>query len=472
MLNAQEKLVLSLAQCIEIGRSNSPAAHIVYSEFEATRLDYNSFYAGLYPQLSLSMTTPQYNSSISQITLDDGTSRYVTRKEAYSSVNLSIQQQIPWTGGSFSVSSGIERLDLFGDTESYLWRSSPLFMQYRQPIFQFNSLHWQKRLFDLQYRIAEKRLQEDIEQIAMDVSEYYFNFYLSQISLDNAMANFSINDSIFVISRGRYQVGKIAENDLLQSELKRLESRSQVNRARLDYKRAQEDLRINLGLPENREIELLPPANILVMKIDPDLAVEQARKNRSDPLNYTFRKMVSQRDVEQARSESGLTGSMVASYGYNKSNNTNDISLLYKDPLDQQFFSLGFEIPLFTWGQGAAQIEAQHSRQQAVEITVNLSEQEFYENVYFQALEVAYLQNQVLLSAKADTIAQRRFEVSKNRYLIGSIDITNLFIAQNEKDGARREYIDNQRRFWFAYYLLRQMTLYDFITNQPIIIDD
>jgi outer membrane protein TolC len=469
ILYAQDKIVLTLEQCIQIGQTKSPVSNIIYSEFEATQQDYNAFNAGLFPQLSLSMVSPQYNRSISQITLDDGTSRYVTRQEANTSLNLSLLQEIPWTGGSFTIRSGIERIDLFGDSKSFLWRSTPLILEYRQPIFQFNSLNWQRKLLDLQYRIARKRLHEDIEGVAMEISEYFFNFHLAKINLDNAQANFSVNDTIYTISKGRYQVGKIAENDLLQSELKLLEARSSLNRSQLDFKKAREDLRIHLGFPADMEIELIPPGNALAIEIDPDLAVEQARKNRSDPLDYTYRKLVSERNVDQARSNAGLSGSLTAGYGYNQSNNSNDISLLYKNPLDQQFFFLGFEIPLFTWGKGSAQIEAQRSRLQAVETNVKLNEEEFYESVYFQALEVAHQQNQVLLSAKSDTVAQRRFEVTKNRYLIGKIDITNMFIAQNEKDAARREYIDNQRRYWFAYYLLRQMTLYDFIENRPLI---
>jgi len=45
-------------------------------------------------------------------------------------------------------------------------------------------------------------------------------------------------------------------------------------------------------------------------------------------------------------------------------------------------------------------------------------------------------------------MAQRRFDVSKDRYLIGKIDVTNLFLAQNEKDSARRSRIQTLWDFW------------------------
>ena len=63
----------------------------------------------------------------------------------------------------------------------------------------------------------------------------------------------------------------------------------------------------------------------------------------------------------------------------------------------------------------------------------------------------------------------RRYDVSKNRYLIGRIDITNLFIAQNAKDGARRNYIQSLRSYWTGYYNLRRLTLCDFEQGEPIL---
>jgi len=61
-----------------------------------------------------------------------------------------------------------------------------------------------------------------------------------------------------------------------------------------------------------------------------------------------------------------------------------------------------------------------------------------------------------------DQVALERYKVSQNRYLIGKIDITNLNIALNEKDNAKRSYIQALNSFWGAYYDLRKLTLYDF----------
>jgi hypothetical protein len=40
-----------------------------------------------------------------------------------------------------------------------------------------------------------------------------------------------------------------------------------------------------------------------------------------------------------------------------------------------------------------------------------------------------------------------------------------------EKDEARRSYIAALRDFWTAYYRLRELTLFDFQQNTPILAD-
>jgi outer membrane protein TolC len=87
---------------------------------------------------------------------------------------------------------------------------------------------------------------------------------------------------------------------------------------------------------------------------------------------------------------------------------------------------------------------------------------------HFAVLELEQARRALLLSGSADTVAAKRFEVAYNRYVIGRINIDNLYIAQNEKDQARTQYVQALRQYWQAYYLLRRLTLFDFETGRPI----
>ena len=57
---------------------------------------------------------------------------------------------------------------------------------------------------------------------------------LAQISLEIAQKNLANNDTIYKIGQGRYNLGRIAENELLDLELNVMNSRQQVAQALVD----------------------------------------------------------------------------------------------------------------------------------------------------------------------------------------------------------------------------------------------
>jgi outer membrane protein TolC len=125
-------------------------------------------------------------------------------------------------------------------------------------------------------------------------------------------------------------------------------------------------------------------------------------------------------------------------------------------------------MPLVQWGAGHAAVEAARAEGDRVESASRASREQIMENAHFTALQLAQSRRQLLISAKADTVAAKRFEVAKNRYVIGKIDIGALYIAQSEKDAARLAYVQSLSGFWGSYYRLRRVTLYDFAADREI----
>ena len=63
------------------------------------------------------------------------------------------------------------------------------------------------------------------------------------MTLANAAANVAVNDTLYTLNKGRFEVGKIGENDLLKSELALLRARAAVDDAKLARDRAEAALR-------------------------------------------------------------------------------------------------------------------------------------------------------------------------------------------------------------------------------------
>ncbi len=459
-------LTLTLNECIKIAQNNSPQSKIAKNKYLNTFYSYQAFKSGFLPQLSFSGSAPGLVRQINQITLPDGSLAYQSQSYLSSSAGLYISQKIPWTGGNITASSSLSRIDISGKSDTYYWLSSPIQLVLSQPLFRQNSYAWNMEIEELSNTMNDKQFIESMEDIAIEATDKFFNVYIQQINVKNAQLNVDINDTLYVLSKGRYEVGKIAENDLLQSELAFMNSKNQLENAHLNFSRAKEDLMIYLNLNPNDDLVVIPQTEINFIQIDNDKAMAEAKKNRSDISNYKINELTAERNLDIARDNNNFSANISASFGLNQT--AGKVDDAYKSLLDQEQLNLSFEIPIFQFGKGSSEVEAALAAKELATTSNDINLQYFEMNVKYQTLQFNLLQEQVKISAKTDTIAARRFEVAKNRYLIGKIDLNSLFIAQNEKDAALSSYMSTLRNYWIAYYNIRRNTLYDFERNQAI----
>ena len=471
ILNAQQTdglRLLTLEDCIRIAKSQSPSAQIVESSYYQQYWGYHSFQATLKPQVSFGGQLPGLERAINPITQEDGSIIFRAQSQSFSTINLGIRQVLPWTGGTLALTSSLDRIIQLGnDMDVFQWQTTPLALQFWQPLFQYNPYKWDRQSEKLDYQIAGRKYVEEMEDISIEITNNFFDLFLAEVALQTAKFNLSINDSIFTISQGRYNVGKIAENDLLQSELQLLDARSNLAKAELAYGQAAQALRIALGLPMNSTPKISEPAKIPSVEVDPQKALQEAQNNRSDVLAFESDLLEADRQIALAKSNRGFSANIIASVGFNQS--AESLSDAYKDPLDQERFNITFQVPILQWGRAKADMEAARSEKKRVESDIAVREETFIKETYFQALEFQQARQQLTLAAKSDTVARKRFSVSKNRYVIGKIDITELFNAQRAKDDARQNYIETLRTFWVLYYQLRRATLYDFENDKSLI---
>lgn len=459
---------LTLEQVVTMARNDSPAAKIARYGLDIDYWRYESFKAQQLPLLSLSGDAPGFVSAISSVRVGDGSQVFFRQEDLNYNANLSLTQQLPFTGGSLSIMSGINRyVDLNG--ERSIWQSTPLILRLNQPLFQYNPIIWTRRIEPVRFDLARTRFLETMENISVDIANSFFDAYIAKMNLDNATYNVAINDTLFTISKGRLEVGRIGENDLLQSELQLMNARISLDNAKLEYERALEQLKIELNLPMDEEIDIIPPDQIPSVMVNPSLAVSEAMRNRSTMLDWKLQRLEADRSLAQAKTTNSLSATLRAGYGLNQT--ASEFGDVFTNPLEQQNISVGFSVPLVQWGRHKADVRSAESSKRQVDERIDLEVRRFEQDISYQVQRFLQLQSQVDLAARSDTIAQRRFEVASNRYRIGRIDITNLFIAQNEKDSARQNYIQTLRNYWTAYYRLRQSTLYDFEQGMRLVVE-
>ena len=183
-------------------------------------------------------------------------------------------------------------------------------------------------------------------------------------------------------------------------------------------------------------------------------------------LEFRRRRLEAEQQVAQAKGNSGYRLSINAGIG--RSEQGDNIPEVYPGSQQQQFVTLGFSIPILDWGKNKASIRQAKANAELINVQVEQDEIAFEQEIYLQVMSFNMQKERLRIAAKADTIAQKRYEVTKNRYYIGKISITDLNIAQNEKDAARGSYLRELRTFWRSYYVIRRLTHWDFERNALI----
>jgi len=456
---------LSLDDAVSLATGNSPEARERKMSFQAAEWRFKAARAGLFPQISAGGNIPGYSRQITSVSQPDGTILYVPVSQALSNASITVQQSITPTGGTLFLSTGLGRIDLFNSNSAF-WQAQPFIVGISQPLGRANFAKWNWRREKLNYSVAEKQLLETREDLASKSADAWFDVYVALLQLNNARSNVRINDTLYLISKGRYDLGKIAETELLQVELSLLNAQANVVQAETNLARSTENLKIITGLDLSTRLSLPEPPEPSVMVVDSAFALELARTNRSEYANLELLKLnalATKRDASYSRF---ISGDLNANFGFNQTGNT--IDQAYKNPLNSQVFSIGFSIPIY--GANRSQYVWREARDR-YESALAQNERRLLElalEVKSAVMNLKQLEQSVVVAKRAFEVSDKRFELSKNRFLIGKIDITNLTIAQNEKDLALISYANTLRNYHLARYRIRRLTLYDFEKAAPI----
>ncbi|MBP3639088.1 MAG: TolC family protein, partial [Muribaculaceae bacterium] len=139
------------------------------------------------------------------------------------------------------------------------------------------------------------------------------------------------------------------------------------------------------------------------------------------------------------------------------------------DPLkDNQVVELGFRIPIVDWGKRRGKVKVAESNREVVASRLRQEEQNFRQDIFLLVERYNNQREQLDISAASDTIAQRRYHTNVETFMIGKISTLDLNDSQSRKDTSRQEYINQLFYFWYYYYQLRSLTLWDFATRSGI----
>lgn len=462
-----EKYDLSLDEMIKVAGQKSLWAFRYKNMYLANYWENRYYKADKLPSLNMTATPLDYNHSKDRVYISETNEyRYVQSDYFNSDMSFQLTQKIGLTGGSLFLSSDLGLVKNMGGDVNTSYQATPISIGYSQSLNGYNALRWESKIEPLIFEKAKKAFIQNQENLAMRSTSMFFDLVDAQIQIKIAENNLANADTTYKIGAGRFQVGTITQDKLLTLELNQLNAQQTLSKARLEVQRAQSSLNSYLMLNKGTQINCLVPSKIPDLQIDVAKALDEATNNNPDILDQKQQMLEQDKAVDQAKSETGLNTTLYAVYGLNQS--SEEFRQIYNQPDQSQRLRVGLSIPIIDWGRRRGKLMMAESNREVVNASVKQAHIDFEQNIIQAVMEFNLQAEQVQNAAKADTVAQKGYEVSFQRFLIGKVDVTDLNISRNNLESARKAYISEVKTYWNYYYRIRMLTLYDFMKREPL----
>ena len=469
-LTARGQQEMGLSEVIHTARTQSVEALEAKQAFISTYWAYRSYQASRLPSFYLSGDIMNFDRSLTLLqNPEDGSLKYVSSNNLRNGVNLQMNQNITFTGGTLSVFSDLSRIDQFGSSKSLTWHSRPVTVSYYQPLFTYNQFKWDKKIEPKAYEKGKRDYLEAMENITINVVYAYHHLLLARMNNEISQSNFENSGNMLKIAKERLQLGNVTKAEYLQLELRMLNDSIAINETAVQVREAQMVLNSLLGYDESFEIVPDMGAELPMVQMDYELVMHKALENSSFGLDNELRLLNAESNVARAKASRGFSFALNARFGMSQTGP--DFPQAYKDLLDQETVGITFSIPIFDWGLGKGKVQKAKAAQEVVKAQVQQNENDYRRQMFTAVNQFNNQRQQCMVSERAMKIAAERYELTMHRFKEGNATVTDLNMAQTENDSAFRQWISDVSNFWTFYYSLRQATLYDFIKGEDLEID-
>ena len=466
--HAQEKeLNLKLEECIEIATAGSLDAFKAKNLYLSSYWGFRSFKAGRLPTISFQFSPLQYTNSITQrYDYSQNIDVYRQQQSISSSGGISVSQNVALTGGTFTLNTGLNYLRSSGESVYTQFSSTPFRLGYSQSLFGLNYLKWSKKIEPLKYEKAQKQFLYAQEEIAEIAAKYFFNLLSAQMEYEMLVESWSSIDSLYLAGKERMRISSISQADLLTLEIDLINAENSLENASIQLQRAKNNFITYFGIDKDSKINLILPEKPRDILISIEEALHYMKEFNPNVLSYRQQILESEHALEQNKKSGGFDASISASVGFNQSGNS--FAEAYTNPSRQDVVNISFTIPIVDWGIRKGQVNMARSNLKATQLSVEQNEQNMELELSTTVSEFNKQQNLLKKAEEAMNLAITSYNINKQRFIVGKVDVNTLTLSQNRRKDAQRNYLSILSNYWRCYYAIRKLTLFDFEKQESL----
>lgn len=465
VLSAQTEKVFTLNEAIAMARAQSVDAAVALNELKTSYWEYRTFRADLLPEINFAGVLPNFNRSYGSHQNADGSYSFVRNNNMRLSGDLSINQNIWFTGGKLSLTSSLEFMKQLDTGGNRSFMSIPVSLQLSQPIFGVNDQKWSKRIEPVRYAEAKAAFISATEDVTIRTIAYYFDLLLAKENLGTAKQNNTNANHLYEVAIAKRKMGQISENELLQLKLSSLNAKASLTQAESNLNAKMFQLRAFLGIGEDEILSPVIPELMVSPKMEYDQVLNKALDRNSFAQNIRLRQLEADYKVATARGNLRSID-LFASIGYTGENS--EFSSAYRNLDNNQIVQIGVKVPILDWGKRRGKVRVAKSNREVELSRIRQDQINFNQNIFLLVENFNNQAQQLDIAKEADLIAQQRYKTSIETFLIGKINTLDLNDAQSAKDEARTNHITQLYTYWKYFYEIRSLTLWDFATNTEL----
>jgi len=465
---------LDLETSISLAKEQSNKMLILRKRLEKASYDLKAAKSSLKTHVSIDMTLPQYSETIRQFEDTIGVSFYPVRQNLLNSY-LTVNQPLP-TDGSLYVRSGVQNLIDYNAQDRLAMINSSIGLS--QPIdafYGYNNIRSAYKRAELAYNLSLKQLKRQELDLVYDVGQTFYYLLSYHERLNIAKLSLSRQQEAFDIAQNKLNAGLIREVEALQMEVDLSDAVNNYDIALVNFNSQLSLFKEILGINLQDSVAVKSDLEYSLVLIDTEKAVALALDNRLELKENEIQIELQKMEIKRTKASGMINGDVFVNYnliGVSKSNLSTPFDATFQNTW-QNFqerpgsFGVGLtlSIPIIDWGENRARVHAEQAvlaqnnyQMEGDKVSIERDIRTTVERIHSSLKRLQLLEKNIL-------VAEKSFEISRQRYANGDIDSQTIAL---ERERLNNSYVSRLEAYITYKLLLSDLmrkTFFDFEKN-------
>jgi outer membrane protein TolC len=465
---------LDLEKSIELARNKSYSMKRLEQDLRIAEFNLKAATSRFKTHINLTFVSPQYTETIRQFEDSTGISFYPVKQLNYQGT-LSVNQPLP-TDGYIYMRTGMSNYDdFYTDFRSTYLNTRFGFVQPLDAFYGYNAIKSSFKQAELAYERSQKQLKREELNLFYAVSNVFYSLLSVQKSTEIAQMDLERQTEAFNIARNKYEAGLIREVDALQMEVDLAEAQNNYALAVVNAGSTMNIFKEVVGIELSDSVVLKSEFKYDVVIVNPDQAVQMALANRHEIREQEIQIELNKLNIKQQKA-AGMIQADLTAYYEKVGVSTQPINTAFTQSLQNSYhdfqnrpqnFGVGFSIsiPLFDWGENKALVNAAKSRLKQNELQKTEVTRGIEREVRNLVADLNTSLKRLQLLEKNVVVAEKSFEITRQRFSEGDIDSQALALERNRLNNAYNSHLRAYINYQLMLADLMRKTFYDFRKN-------